>query len=125
MIAFEISIDGRRQCTAGIGDLDVASVITTWVRRRSHDPVSGEAVDDAIEEELALEVGGLAHDPDGAAIQIRWLREALQVGQVITLAVVEADSVDPPRTRERTDPAWNEERKRAYYERLKREYGEA
>ncbi len=64
--------------------------------RLSRDPASGEPIGDAFDEELALEVGGLAHDPDGAAIQIRWLREALQVGQVITLAVVEADSVDPP-----------------------------
>jgi hypothetical protein len=125
MIAFEISIDGQKKCTAGVSDLGVMSVIASWVRRVSRDPASGQAMPDRFEEELTLDVGGLAHDPDGGAVQVRWLQHPLKVGQQITLAIVETEAVDPPWTRERTDPTWTERRKREYYERLKREYGEA
>lgn len=125
MIAFEISIDGEKRCTAGVSDLGVTSVIASWVRRVSRDEVSGEPIHGRFEEELTLDVGGLAHDPDGAPVQISWLRQPLKPGQQIILAVVDTEKADPPETRKREDPAWNERRKREYYERLKREYGDA
>jgi hypothetical protein len=124
MIAFEISIDGRRACTAGV-PAGVTSVIATWVRRPVRDPAAGEPVGDELEEELAVEVGGLTHDPDGASVHLRWLRQPLTVGQQITVAVVETESPDPPQHRDREDPTWAAQRKREYYERLKRDYGEA
>jgi hypothetical protein len=65
MIAFEISIDGQKNCTAGVADMGVTSVIASWVRRASRDASSGEAIPGRFEEELTLDVGGLAHDPDG------------------------------------------------------------
>ena len=118
MIAFEISIDGQRACTAGVSPSGVASVIATWVRRPSGEPADG------LEEELTLEVGGLAHDPDGASVHLSWLRQPLKPGQHVTIAVLEAEVVDPPRQRVREDPARAAQQKRQYYERLKREYGE-
>jgi hypothetical protein len=125
MIAFEIWIDGRKQCVAGIGDLGVASAMATWVRRASLDPTSGEPVPDGVEEELNFEVAGLAYDPDGAAVHSRWLRQPLQLGQQVTLTVVETDEADPPVVREREDPERTERLKRQYYERLKQAYGDA
>jgi hypothetical protein len=125
MIAFEISIDGRKTCTAGVSDLGVTSVMASWVRRVSRDPTSGEPIPGRFEEELTLDVGGLTHDPDGASVNLRWLQQSLQVGQLITVAVVETEEADSPRTRDREDPTWIAQRKREYYERLKREYGEA
>jgi hypothetical protein len=125
MIAFEISIDGQKKCTAGVSDLGVMSVIASWVRRVARDPVSPHPIPDRFEEELTLDVGGLAHDPDGGAVQVRWLRQPLKVGQQVTLAIVETEAVDPPFSRERTDPTRTERQKRAYYDRLKREHGEA
>ncbi len=77
------------------------------------------------EEELTLEVGGLTHDPDGASVHVKWFRQPLRLGQQITLAIVETEAADPPQSREREDPTWAAQRKREYYERLKREYGEA
>jgi hypothetical protein len=125
MIAFEVSIDGQKRCTAGVSDVGVASVIATWVRRVSRDPTSGQPIPGRFEEELTLDVGGVAHDPDGAPIHVRWLQQSLELGQHITLAIVETEQADPPRTRDREDPKWAERRKREYYERLKREYGDA
>jgi len=124
MIAFEVSIDGRKQCTAGVTDLGVTSVIASWVRRISRDPTSGQPIPDSFEEELTLDVGGLAHDPDGAPVRVEWLRQFLKPGQQITLVVVETGEADPPQTRKREDPAWARQRQREYYERLKREYGD-
>ena len=124
MIAFEISIDGQKRCTAGVSDLGVMSMIASWVRRVSRDPASEQPIPGRFEEELTLDVGGLVHDLDGGTTQVRWLQQPLQVGQRITLAIVETEAVDAPWARERTDPAWAEQRKREYYERLKREYGE-
>lgn len=125
MIAFEISVDGEKLCTAGVSDLGVTSVLASWVRRAARNAASGEPIPGGFEEELRLEVGGLTHDPDGAAVQLKWLQEPLHVGQRITLAVVETNQVDPPRSRNREDPQWVERKKREYYERSKREYGEA
>ena len=108
-----------------VSDLGVTSVIATWVRRASRDPESGELIPDRFEEELTLDVGGLVHDPDGTAVQVRWLGESLRPGQQIVLAIVETNEADPPRTRDREDPTRAQRQKREYYERLKREYGDA
>jgi hypothetical protein len=125
MIAFEISIDGQKACTAGVSPSGVTSVIANWVRRPSRDPTSGEPIIDRFEEELTLDVGGLTQDADGASVHVRWLRQPLKPGQRITVAVIETEAADPPQSREREDPAWAAQRKREYYERLKREYGDA
>jgi hypothetical protein len=125
MIAFEISIDGRQTCTAGLPDLAVVSVMANWVRRPSRDPTSGEPIPGRFEEELTLDVGGLTHDADGAPVHVSWLRQALKVGQQIAFSVVETEDVDPPPTRHRDDPTRSAQREREYYERLKRKYGEA
>ncbi len=114
MIAFEISIDGQMICTAGVSDVGVASVIASWVRRPARDCTSGSPIPDQFEEELGLDVGGLMQDPDGAPVHIRWLQQPLRLGEQITLTIVEAGEVDPPRTRDREDPADAERRKRRY-----------
>jgi hypothetical protein len=125
MIAFEIEIDGRKQCTAGTSGSGVTSVVATWVRRPAHDPTSAQPDTGAFEEELTLHVGGLWHDADGARLHVQWLQHALKVGERITIAVVDTEHIDTPLTRTREDPTESERRKRAYYERLKAEYGQA
>jgi hypothetical protein len=125
MIAFEIAIDGQRTCTAGVGPEGVTSVVASWVRRPSRDPATNEPLPGRFEEELTLDAGGLTHDPDGATVHVRWLRQPLKVGQRITLTVVETAAADPPVKRDREDPTSAERAKRRYYERLKHELGDA
>ena len=125
MIAFEVSVDGGKRCVAGIQDVGVVSLIASRVRRAAVDPASGRPIPGQVEEELTLDVGGLEHDPDGAPVNVRWLRQSLEVGQRIILTVVDAAEADSPEHRERQDPAWTQQRKREYYERLKREFGDA
>jgi hypothetical protein len=124
MIGFEISIDGKKACTAGVSSSGVTSVVASWVSRPSGDAAPGQP-SARFEEELTLEVGGLTHDPDGAPVHVRWLRQPLRPGQQIIVAVVETEAADPPHQREREDPSESAHRQREYYERLKREYGDA
>ena len=89
MIAFVVSLNGQRVCTIGIGDSGVLSAHVNWVGR------PGEAGD------LFLGIGGLDTRTDQ---HIRWpdLPE-LEVGDTVTIQVIEADTVDPPT--ERKTPA--------------------
>lgn len=121
MIAFEVSIDGRKECTAGLPDPGVTSVIASYVRRAAGDPAGPGS--GGTGEELRLDVGGLHHEPDGTSVQVRWLNRPLRPGQVITLAVIETDTVDPPRVTEREEPAERQRRKQEYYQRLRQELG--
>jgi len=125
MIGFEIRIDDQKVCTAGIGDLGALSVIATWVRRAPPNAPSDEEQIDRFEEELTLDVAGLQRDVDGANVNLTWLERSLRVGQRLTVTIVDAAHIDEPTSRRREDPAWAEQRKREYYERLKREYGDA
>ena len=124
MIAFEIAIDGQRACTAGVGEQGVATVMASWVHRPDYDPDSGDPIPGRFAEELTLEAAGMVHDPDGASVHLRWLRQPLRVGQQVTITVVDTDHVDAPERRKRADPGDTARQKRAYYERLKAEYGE-
>jgi hypothetical protein len=125
MIAFEISIDGEPACTAGVSPAGVVSVVATWVRRGPGGSESRAAPAESFEEELTFDVGGLVHEPDGAAVNLSWLRRTLTPGQRITITVLETEAVDPPERRVREDPARVAQQQRQYYERLKREYGDA
>jgi len=125
MIAFEISIDGQKACTAGVASSGVTSVVASWVRRPSGDVAPGAPSGDRFEEELTLDVGGLTHDPDGAPVHVSWLRRPLKPGQQLIVSVVETEVADAPQQRAREDASWAAQRKREYYERLKREYGDA
>jgi hypothetical protein len=125
MIGFETAINGQKVCTAAVGDMGVVSVIATWVRRASRGVTSAATIPDQFEEELILDVGGLAREADGSAVDVKWIAQPLVVGQQIRLTVVNTEVADPPKTRHRDDPADVERSKREYYERLKRECGDA
>jgi hypothetical protein len=120
MLCYQVSLNGRRVCLAGVGDRGVLTGILTWVKRERQDGAeaahSGVAV-----EELTVYVGGLAnHDED--PVDLEWLRKGLRVGDEVTFKIVDSETCDPP-IRSRTDlPEKVEEERRRCYEELKREY---
>ncbi|MBI2837840.1 MAG: hypothetical protein HYX75_05975 [Acidobacteria bacterium] len=120
MIAFEVSVNGRMVCTAGVRDFGVLSAILTWARRRAEK--SGDGLD--IEEELTFDVGGLDSCAPLAGEHLKWLGRSLVVGDSVSIRVVEVEQVDSPETRRREDPTEVMVAKRRYLERLKRELGE-
>ena len=117
MIVFKVSLNGKRVCTAGVRNFGVVSAIVTWVRRRPEKSRDGKS----IEEELTADIGGLDSD---ANEHLKWLARRLNVGDRITVEVVDADRVDKPKRRYRDDPKKVERAKKRYFERLEKEFEE-
>ena len=88
MIAFEIYINGKKRCTAGIGDLGVLSSILSW---RGRQPDSSGAVPDS--DSLVLDVGGFEST---SRQHSRWLEQDICVGDEISIRVIETDQADKP-----------------------------
>jgi len=85
MKAFLVHINGQRVCLAGVGDNGVMGVATDWVGGRALDgtPPTGR---------LGLTVGGLN---SVTREHLHWQTPQLQVGDTITIQIVEAETVDP------------------------------
>lgn len=81
MICFEITLNGRRLCVAGVDD----GVLSSHVSRTT----AGKTGDRA--DEIRLEAGGLA---DGE--HLRWIDTLLSVGDEVTIRVIEANTLDVP-----------------------------
>jgi hypothetical protein len=117
MIAFQVAVNGSEVCTAGISDFGVVSAIVTWVRRTRAKSTDGKS----IEEELTFDVGGL---DSAAGEHLNWFRTTLNVGDTVTVWILDNAHVDAPGERRKEDPQEVARAQRRYYERLKREYGE-
>jgi hypothetical protein len=89
MRALEISLNSKRLCLAGIGNKATSSTIVT-------------CIDDG-RDGLGLEIEGLI----GPQEQVKWVsRQALGLGDVIQIRIVDTDQVDEPRVRHNAkDPA--------------------
>jgi len=86
MRAFDVSLNGKKLCRAGIGDDGVLSTIVNWVTSKG----AGN---------LFLEVGGLVSTVDE---HVKWVNQkSLQVGDTIQVTVVDAKSVDEPTRKQR------------------------
>ena len=96
MLAFELFVDDRRICLAGMEDWAVMSVILSGVRRREQDPGDSGRLD--------IAAGGLSEtDADGAAYHARWEKVDLAIGSRVVINLVETDQPDPPIRRYRSD----------------------
>jgi hypothetical protein len=110
VIAFEVTLNGQRLCTASAGEAGVLSATVTWVMR-SAPGVAGLS-------DLRLEVGGLAKDA-----HLHWpASRKLAVGDEVILKILDTAHSDPPSRTEREDHAFVEAEERKYYERLKLKY---
>jgi hypothetical protein len=118
MRAFVVYLNGRRLCTAGVGDQGVLTVNVTWVRREGPRTLSKRS--DSVEEELGLEVGGLITSSDE---HVRWRQRPIGVGDEVRIEVVESKSVDRPRHRERRDRTKELQQQKAYVQRMATRFG--
>lgn len=116
MTVFDVWLNDRRLCRAGVGRDGVLNAIVSWVA------LSGEALAAARRagqptEETRLHVGGLRADRHDA-----WLARRLRPGDRVTVAVEQAGRRDPPARTERRDAARERRLEQQYFERLKRKY---
>jgi hypothetical protein len=107
MRAFEVPLNGKKLCLAGIGDDGVLSAHVTWVAGKSGP-------------ELSLHVGGLI-GPTGE--HVSWEDRRLRVDQRVVVRIVEASSVDKPKRRKRPDPARDLRAKRRYVREMAKQLG--
>jgi hypothetical protein len=122
MIAFEIEINGKKLCTAGIdAKFGVLTSILSWAKRDvGH--ISDEAKAKLLEEELKLTVGGhISYGKDDYE-NVQWSGRELKPGDQIEIKIIETDEADEPKTKKRSDPKFVELQKRKYFEKLKKEY---
>ena len=86
MRAFEVYLNDQKLCLGGVGDDGVLTTIVNWVAKNGRG-------------DLFLTVGGLVSSVEF----VNWAREALAVGDIVTVKIVEANSTDAPRARKRAD----------------------
>jgi hypothetical protein len=80
MRAFEISLNGKKLCVAGVGNDGVLSAVVDWVVKPEHG-------------DLDLTVGGLISYRE----HVYWIRrEPLDVNDEIKVRIIEADQVEEP-----------------------------
>jgi hypothetical protein len=118
MRAFVVHLNGKRLCTAGIGDDGVMSANVTWVRhapRRARPTRNG-----GVDEELGLMVGGLITK---SGEHVTWRPRRLRVGDEVRINVVEIGRVSKPHRRERRDPARDLAQQKAYVRGLAKQLG--
>src|SRR5215203_1397036 len=89
MLAFEIYINGKKGCTAGISGPCVLTACLSWVLR---EPKSRRGK----RKELKLGVGGLVNHSDE---DLEWLSRDLRPGDEVTIRIIEAAKVDKPKKR--------------------------
>src|SRR5262245_25299911 len=95
MIAFEIFVNGKKVCAAGVGDDGVLlSALTLAPRRRNAQPAETGAARRF--QELGLRVGGAVGPPHDASRHVEWLNQHICVGDEITIRVIETEVVDKP-----------------------------
>ena len=124
MICFEIHINDKRICTAGIdSEFGVLSSILTWVKRDLNE-FPFESRDKIQIEELTLDLSGHKSHGKNDYENIKWISKSLSVGDEIKIKIIESEIFDEPIEKNRSDPDFVEKQKRKYFEKLKQEYKE-
>ncbi|MBD2307400.1 hypothetical protein H6G17_18140 [Chroococcidiopsis sp. FACHB-1243] len=101
MIAFEVYLNGEKLCTAGLRDLSVLTAILNWRQRQAD--ASAANPEELEAEDFRLYVGGMLNIAEGSREFLRWLDLNLEVGNEITIKIVDANTVDIPIRREKVE----------------------
>jgi hypothetical protein len=103
-VCFEVHVNGKRACVAGIGELGVLSALLTWVKRSPTRRPKGLAKRTWCKEELTLGVGGITtYEETESSERVEWLGQDLAVGDEIRIVITTRGKHDPPRTRKRIE----------------------
>jgi hypothetical protein len=103
-VRFEVLINGKRICTAGVNGYGVLSAVLSRVKRNPTQVTPTALENTTLERFLAelveFEVGGLdSSDAAGEHGQyLTWHKRPMQVGDEVTIRILPAGESDPPRT---------------------------
>ena len=113
MLAFEVYVNGKKKCIAGIGEPGVLTATLTWVLGEPDGRRSGN-------EDMVLSVGGLVSRTDEF---VDWFRGGLQQDDEITIRIVQVADADTPKRRRRESLAQRRRQQQAYVRRMARQFG--
>jgi len=114
MLAFEIHMNGKRICIAGIGEPGVLSAILHWIGSA---PRKGARKAD---EHASIRVGGLIGSIEE---HVTWVRRDLRRGDEVVIRVIETECADKPRERERDTAGRIRSRQKRQVRRLAKSFG--
>src|SRR4051812_6619325 len=97
MLCFEVTINGKKMCTAGVEDYGVLSTIFSWYKNPP--PANMENTNDSQMNEPHLSVGGFVKDT-----HVECLSGVLEIGDEVTIRIIESDQADEPRNELEEDP---------------------
>jgi hypothetical protein len=97
MKSFEVKINGKKQCTAGVGQNGVLTAILSFAKRTRASHETDQASESEI---LDIRVAGSANIDPGTSEHLEWLHRDLSVGDEITIKIVEVLECDEPKTKE-------------------------
>ena len=106
MRAFEICVNRKRLCLAGVSDASVLTAIIDYVGRDK--------------ERLHLHVGGLLIPQEE---HVRWQDRDLAVGDEIRIRIMESDKVDAPTKRFPRDPKRDIQAQKRYVRTMAKKFG--
>jgi hypothetical protein len=107
MRAFEVYLNGKPLCVAGIGDDGVLNAMVDYVVGRGRN-------------QQTLRVGGLI-SPTGE--HVIWKRRRLKIGDEVRVKIVESASIDRPKERHRLDPKEDLKRQKQYVREMVKKFG--
>jgi hypothetical protein len=119
MTVFDVYVNDRKLCRAGVGADGVLTAIVNWVK------LTGEAEATAREqhaatEEMNLHVGGLRN-----RTHRQWAHRPLAPGDRVSIDIRSARIADRPRSTKKRSARQDEEMERQYFERLKSKFDPA
>jgi len=118
MRAFQVYLNGKMICTAGVGDDGVLTTNVTSVTGIRN--TSSGRSKSMQREDLFIEVGGLISP---RREHVGWLQRSLRLGDDVRITVVERESVDRPRSRKRTDPTQELRAQKKYVRQMAKRLG--
>lgn len=96
MKCFVVYVNDIQVCTAGIGDFGVLNSVVTWVRRPANTRPAGLDDPQWSDEQLTLDVAGLARDGHGVDQNAKWVAQDLSTGDCVRIEIVDREECDPP-----------------------------
>jgi len=125
MICFEVCVNGKVVCTAGVGDLGVLTAMLVWVKREPNNCPEGLDIATWSQEELNLSIGGsIGHGEQGHEF-LDWIKDhGISVGDEIAIRILSQTNCDEPVAKRIDTSEFVKEKKREYLEELKKEFAE-
>ena len=121
MICFEIYINGKKTCTAGVdSEYGVLSTMLTWLRRDLNE-FPAESRGDIQAEELKLDVSGHKSHGKKDVENLKWISKSLSVGDDINIKIIESEKHDAPESKRRHNRRLSDGQRRKYLEKLNKE----